>query len=146
MTTEQLQDLEEKLIAKERSIFAAQKRRDFSAVEAALAQGFREIGGSGQLLSKSQVIERLKFVQLLDYWLERFTLLPIDPACVILTYTIRVERRYKGVEYLSRSHRSSTWVERSGVWRVIFHQATPLQEDATVSVQLPTEHIPAKLD
>ena len=41
--------LEDKLIAKERNILAAQKRRDFPAVEAALAHGFHEIGGSGQL-------------------------------------------------------------------------------------------------
>jgi hypothetical protein len=142
MTSPELKELEEKLIAKERSIFAAQKRRDFAAVEAALAQGFREIGGGGHFFSKAQVLDRLKFVHLLDYWLECFRLLPIDPTCVVLTYIIKVERRYKGLEYFNRSYRSSTWVERNGVWRVIFHQATPLKEEETIAFKAPTENIP----
>ncbi len=124
-------ELEDKLIAKERNILAAQKRRDFPAVEAALAHGFHEIGGSGQLYSKSQILDRLKFVHVLDYSLERFRLLPIDATCVVLTYIATVKRRYKGEEYSNQSYRSSTWVERNGTWRVIFHQATPLESLTT---------------
>ena len=45
-------ELEEHLIAKEMDIVAAQKRRDFSAVEALLADGFHEIGSGGRLFSK----------------------------------------------------------------------------------------------
>ncbi|HZR29144.1 MAG TPA: nuclear transport factor 2 family protein [Terriglobales bacterium] len=127
MTSKELKELEEKLIARERSIFAAQKRRDLPAVEAVLAHGFRQISGSGHFFSKAQVLDRLKFVYLLDYWLECFKLVPIDPKCVVLTYIIRVERRYKGQEYANRTYRSSTWVERNGTWQVIFHQATPLE-------------------
>ncbi len=119
-------ELEEKIISKERSILAAQKRRDFEAVEAALAHGFLEIGGSGQLFSKTQALERMKFVHVLDYSLERFRLVSVDDTCVILTYIATVRRRYKGEEYSNSSYRSSTWVERSGSWRVIFHQATPV--------------------
>src|SRR5260370_10970407 len=105
MTSEELKELEEKLIAKERSIFAAQKRRDFAAVEAALAQGFREIGGIGHFFSKAQVLDSLKFVHLMDYWLGRFKLLPIKPKSVILAYIITVERRYKVQQNFNRSHR-----------------------------------------
>lgn len=123
-------ELEEKLIAKERKILAAQKRRDFEAVGAALAPGFHEIGGSGQLFSKRQALDRLKFVHVLDYSLESFRLLPIHASCVVLTYIATVRRRYKGEEYSNRSYRSSTWVERNGSWYVIFHQATPLPPQA----------------
>ena len=121
-------ELEEKLIAKERNIIAAQKRRDVPAVEAALALGFHEITGSGQLFSKRQVLERLKFVHILEYSLEGFRALPIDANCVVLTYIATVTRRYKGVEYSGRSYRSSTWIERNGSWCVIFHQGTPLPD------------------
>jgi hypothetical protein len=75
-------------------------------------------------------------VHLLDYWLECFRLLPIDPTCVILTYIVTVERRYKAQQYFNRSHRSSIWIERNGSWRVIFHQATPLQEDETAATKV----------
>lgn len=122
-------ELEEKPIAKERSILAAQKRRDFTAVEDALALGFHEITAGGQLFSKRQILERLKFVYILDYSLERFRVLPIDANCVIVTYVAIVRRRYKGLEYSGRSYRSSTWIEHNGSWRVVFHQGTPLPED-----------------
>jgi hypothetical protein len=129
-------ELEEKIIAKERKILAAQKRRDFEEVGAALAPGFIEIGGSGQLFSKTQVLERLKFVHLLDYSLERFRLVSADATCLVLTYIATVRRRYKGEEYSTRSYRSSTWVERNGSWLVIFHQATPLPDSAPAALEL----------
>ena len=133
-------ELEEKLIAKERNILAAQKRRDFAAVEAALAHGFHEIGGGGHFFSKRQALERLKFVHVLDYSLEGFRLLPIHASCVVLTYIATVRRRYKGEEYSGRSYRSSTWVERNGSWYVVFHQATPLSGQAGAkNDQEPTE-------
>jgi len=119
-------ELEEKIISRETKILAAQKRRDFAAVEAALAYGFLEIGGSGQLFTKTQVLDRLKFVHVLDYSLDRFRLVSVNPTCVVLTYIADVRRRYKGEEYSNRTYRSSTWVERNGAWQVIFHQATPL--------------------
>jgi hypothetical protein len=79
-------ELEEKIISKETRILAAQKRRDFAAVEAALAYGFLEIGGGGQLFTRTQVLDRLKFVHVLDYSLDRFRLVSVDPTCVVLTY------------------------------------------------------------
>ncbi|SRR5712691_1164039 len=127
-------ELEDKLIAKEKSIVAAQKRQDLPAIEAVLAQGFHEIGGSGRLFTKSQVLEALKFVQVIDYQLERFRLFPVDGKCVIVTYMATVRRRHKGQEYSTCTCRSSTWIERNGMWRVIFHQATPLPQQETVDV------------
>jgi hypothetical protein len=129
-------ELEEKIIAKERKILAAQKRRDFEIVAAALAPGFLEIGGSGQMFTKTQVLDRLKFVHLLDYSLERFRLVSVDATCVVLTYVATVKRRSKGEEYSTRSYRSSTWVERNGEWRVIFHQATPLPDSERIALEL----------
>lgn len=119
-------ELEEKLIAKERSILAAQKRRDLADIESLLALGFHEISTSGRLLSKRQVLEGLQFVHVLDYSLENFRVLPIDTRCVVVTYVVTMRRRHKGAEYSGRSYRSSTWIERNGTWRMIFHQGTPL--------------------
>ena len=129
-------ELEEKIIGKERKILAAQKRRDFEAVEAALAHGFVEIGGSGQLFTKSQVLDRMKFVHVLDYSLERFRFVSVNPTCVVLTYVADVTRRYKGEEYSNHTYRSSTWVERNGAWQVIFHQATPLPHHERTALEL----------
>ena len=132
-------ELEQKLITKERGILAAQKRRDFADVESALALGFHEISGSGELLSKRQVLDRLQFVHVLNYSLENVRVLPIDNRCVVLTYIITMKRRYKGEEYSGRSYRSSTWIERNGAWRVIFHQATRLPDLDNISAHRLTE-------
>jgi hypothetical protein len=121
-------ELEEQLIAKERDIIAAQKRRDFSAVEAVLADGFHEIGNSGRLFSKSEIVNAMQEVQIVDYSVEQFRLLPIDDKCVILTYVATVRRIHQQQEHRNRAYRSSIWIERNGAWFVIFHQATPLPQ------------------
>jgi hypothetical protein len=119
-------ELEEQLIAKEMDIVAAQKRRDFSAVEAVLADGFHEIGSSGRLFSKSEVLDAIQEVQIIDYAFEQFKLLPIDKGWVIVTYLATVKRIHQGKEHWNRAYRSSIWMERDGSWLVVFHQATPL--------------------
>jgi hypothetical protein len=119
-------ELEEQLIAMEIDIVAAQKRRDFSAVEALLAEEFHEIGSSGRLFSKSEVLKAVQEVQIIDYSFEHFNLLPIDDRCVILTYIATVRRSHQGQEHWNRAHRSSTWMQRNGSWLAVFHQATPL--------------------
>jgi len=119
-------ELEEQLIAKEIGIIAAQKRRDFSAVEAVLAEGFHEIGSSGRLFSKSEILHAIQEVQIIDYSFEHFKILPIDRSYMILTYVATVKRNHQGQEHCTRAYRSSTWMERDGTWLVVFHQATPL--------------------
>jgi hypothetical protein len=119
-------ELEEQLITREKDIVAAQKRCDFSAVEAMLAEGFHEIGGSGKLFSRSDVLRALRDIRIIDYTLDQFRILPANPGCVIVTYMTSVKRSYMGQEYWNRAYRSSTWIEQDGAWRVIFHQATPL--------------------
>jgi hypothetical protein len=119
-------ELEEQLIAKEIDIVAAQKRRDFSAVEAVLAEEFHEIGSSGKMFSKSEVLEAIQEVQIIDYSFEHFELLPVDDGYVILTYIATVRRNHQGQEHCNRAHRSSTWMMRNGSWQAVFHQATPL--------------------
>jgi hypothetical protein len=119
-------ELEEHLIAKEMDIVAAQKRRDFSAVEALLADGFHEIGSSGRLFSKSEILDAIQEVQIIDCSFDSFKILPIDKECVIVTYVATAKRSHKGHEHWNRAYRSSIWMEREGSWRVVFHQATPL--------------------
>lgn len=119
-------DLADQLIAKEMAIVAAQKRRDLVAVEAALADGFREIGSSGRMFSKADVLDAIRKFQIVDYWCEDFQCLPVNPKCVILMYIATVTRIHEGQEQSHRAYRSSTWVERDGAWRVIFHQASVL--------------------
>jgi hypothetical protein len=120
-------ELEEKLIASERSILAALKRRDLSALATALADGFHEIGKSGRSYSKAEIMDALKDqAGIADYSLEQFRLLPVNAHCVIVTYIATVRRSFQGKEEATRAYRSSTWIEQGGSWRMIFHQGTPI--------------------
>jgi hypothetical protein len=118
-------DLEAHLIHLEQEIVAAQKRRDFSAVEALLGDDFHEIGSSGRFFSKADILRAIAEVQILDCTFEHFQFLPIDDECVIVTYVATVRRSQGGQEHINRAWRSSTWVRQQGQWRVLFHQATP---------------------
>ncbi len=119
-------EIEGQLIAKEKAIVDAQKRRDSAAVEAALADDFREIGSSGRLYSKSDILDGIKKSTILDCSFEGFRFLPVDSTCVIVTYVTTSTRIQQGREQTFRAYRSSTWVEQHGTWRMIFHQGTIL--------------------
>ena len=119
-------EIEGQLIAKEKAIVDAQKKRDFAAVEAVLADDFREIGSSGRLFSKSDILDGIKESQIVDCSFEEFRFLPVDSTCVIVTYVTTATRIQQGREQTYRAYRSSTWVEQDGMWRMIFHQGTML--------------------
>ncbi|HZR29145.1 MAG TPA: nuclear transport factor 2 family protein [Terriglobales bacterium] len=133
MLAKELKALEEKLIAKERAILAAQKRGDLDAVAGALADGFHEIGKGAKFYSKADVIKALQdATEIADYSLEQFRLLPVHARCVIITYISTVRRSSRGNNEAARAYRSSTWIEQGGSWRMIFHQGTPISLSPTL--------------
>jgi hypothetical protein len=119
-------DLKDLLITNEKAIVDAQKRRDVTAVDALLAEDFREIGSSGRMFCKSDVLDGIKESQIVDCSFEEFRFLRVDSTCVIVTYVTTATRILQGLEQSRRAYRSSTWVERNGAWRIIFHQGTVL--------------------
>jgi hypothetical protein len=88
--------VKEHLIALEKDLIAAQKCRDFSAIEALLADGFCEIGSSGRFFSRAQALDALKELQDIDFFLKDFRFIPLAPGCVILTYLATGKRRIGG--------------------------------------------------
>jgi hypothetical protein len=106
-------DLEAHLIRLEQEIVAAQQRRDFAAVEALLADDFREIGSSGRLFTKADAVCVISEVQILDCAFDHFQFLPIDDKCVIVMYVATARRTQDGREHMQRAWRSSTWVKKA---------------------------------
>jgi glyoxylase I family protein len=120
------QDVEEVLMEKEMGIVAAQQRGDRAAVEAVLDDHFCEIGSSGRLFSRAELLEAIGQIKIVDYSFERFQVLAIDEQHAIVTYIAKTRRRYHGEEHTVCTYRSSTWKAERGGWRMIFHQGTPL--------------------
>jgi hypothetical protein len=117
---------EEQLIAKEMEIVAAGCRGDLKTIEPLLADAFLEIGSSGELYSKAEVLHAISDIPILDCIFGEFNALPVGDDCLILTYSTRMKRSHKGQEFTQHAYRSSTWVRRDGRWLLMFHQATPL--------------------
>jgi len=118
------QDLRAHRIHLEQELVAAQKRRDFAAVEALLADDFHEIGSSGRFFSKADTLRAVSEVQIVECTFDHFQFLPVDDKCVIVMYLATARRTQDGREHLNRAWRSSIWVKRGDAWQVLFHQAT----------------------
>jgi hypothetical protein len=119
-------ETQELLIAREKAMVEAQQRGDVDAVGAALAEDFYEIGSSGRLFSKTEILEAIRQIKIVECSLERLRVLPLDEQHAILTYVARTTRRYQGQESTTRTYRSSMWRKAEGEWHLIFHQGTPL--------------------
>lgn len=119
-------EVRELLIKLETDIIIAQKNSDFSFVEDLLWDEFQEIDSRGGIANKTAVIQAVNKVRLYDYTVEDFDINFVNETCAIVTYIATTKRLLNGEERVSHSRRSSTWVQRNGSWRMIFHQGTPL--------------------
>jgi glyoxylase I family protein len=119
-------EVRELLIKLETDIIIAQKNSDFSFVENLLWDEFQEIDSRGGISNKAEVTRAISKAQLYDYKVEKFAVSAVNDACAIVTYIATTKRLLDGQERISHSRRSSTWVQRDGSWRMIFHQGTPL--------------------
>jgi hypothetical protein len=124
-------EAKELLIRRETEIYSTYQRGDLDAIASVLADDFREIGSSGMFYSKADVLEAMKGVQVLEFQLDRFHVLPLSERQAIVMYVCSVRRVMDGQERSDRTLRSSTWVRRKNEWRLVFHQATPLEPATT---------------
>jgi hypothetical protein len=105
--------LEEKLLSRE-------VRASVSELDRLLADDFVEIGSSGRMYSKTEIVRAL----LADPnppgepRLEDFRLVTVTPDVALATY------RY------AKSLRSSLWRKEERGWRMLFHQGTPATDAA----------------
>lgn len=113
---DQLRELEE-------SLLQAAVRKDASEVAALLADGFREIGSSGRVYSKAEVIALLQAEESLPLSLRDFEAALLSASLALVTY--RALRETPDGEPV-QSWRSSLWELRDGRWQMLFHQGTKI--------------------
>ncbi len=98
-------------------------RSSTAALDDLLAEDFIEIGSSGQMYSKQQVIEALQHETGVEHSLLDFHVRQLAIHVVLATYrTTRITRGNEGPAYALRS---SIWTFVDGQWRMAFHQGTP---------------------
>jgi len=112
---DEIRQLEERLLQVE-------VRRSEQQLSQILASTFMEIGSSGTVWNKDQIIRNLQGEQPARRVLDEFHAQALAPGVVLATY--RVKRFAEADDLEASSLRSSIWVLRDGRWQMAFHQGT----------------------
>jgi ribonuclease HI len=97
-------------------------RRDRTQVEAMLAEDFEEIGASGRIWTRDQILELLASEDYQPVAMEDFKCDRIAEGVALVTYRTVKTDASSGLG--AAALRSSIWTEESGEWRMRFHQGT----------------------
>lgn len=105
----------------ERRLLEPEVRRDPTALEDLLHESFREIGRSGRLWTRDELIDVMTGADSVDVQSAVVTGEHVElvaPGLALLTYKLDADG--------NRSRRSSLWRIDDGRPRMVFHQGTPL--------------------
>jgi hypothetical protein len=111
-------DLAHTLKALEQRLLDPAVRADPQKVGALLDDDFEEIGRSGTLFRRADLLEALRAAPGFDgpRTIRDFAVRPLSDTLVLVTYTVPE----------SATIRSSLWRRTAAGWRMTFHQGTPL--------------------
>jgi hypothetical protein len=108
----------------EEALHRPEIRRCREAVEALLAEGFVEFGGSGRMYDRAEIIDLLTQDDdgSSDLKATNYAMVSISHDAVLLTY--ETERSYHNGSKRRRVLRSSIWKHNGVKWQMLFHQGT----------------------
>lgn len=112
-------ELCEMLLELETELMHPEVRHNRARAEELLDEEFSEIGSSGRVWSRLEILELLTGEQ--DYeqpCVEDFRLRLLEAHIALVTYRAVTARR-------GETLRSSIWMLREESWRCVFHQGTP---------------------
>jgi hypothetical protein len=109
----------------EETLLRPSVRKDSHELDFLLADDFVEIGSSGRVFNKSQIIAELQIEAVLPaIRVSEFAVEMLTTEIALVTYRTTAHDA-DGRESL-QSRRSSIWTYRDGRWRIRFHQGTRL--------------------
>lgn len=113
-------------------------------IDTLLAQDFEEIGSSGHITNRAQVVDWLMKKERDQRWrFANFRVRQLSPELVLVNYiaeklalpvtdniAIAEEEKHKMLksEQASGSIRSSLWQHQHGCWKMVFHQASKISQ------------------
>lgn len=116
-------EISETLRELETSLLHSAVRRNSARVGELLAEEFCEIGRSGRVYSRMEILDLLADEEEIQVEMSEFVCRAVAAGVALVTY--RSDRLQAGGEALV-ALRSSLWVLRDGRWQMLFHQGTPL--------------------
>lgn len=115
-------ETERTIMALEQRLLCPDVRSSRTELDALLADEFAEIGSSGHVWNKSEIIAALGNESGVTFSIDDFRASPLSNELVLAIY--RVTRKSDGGE--RRSVRSSIWRFERGQWQMVFNQGTPV--------------------
>lgn len=112
------------LLRCELALLDPEVRRNRRRLEALLAEDFSEVGATGRVWSRAEVLEMLTSEEFSPPAVENFACREIGKGIMLVTYrTVRASQ-----ENSDRlvAFRSSIWSRAGGRWKLRFHQGTRL--------------------
>ena len=110
------------LLRCELELLTPEIRRNRRSVSALLAPDFKEIGASGKVWSRKEILDLLATEDFAPLVMENFACRLIERNVVLVTFrTVRTNPQ--GGEQIV-ALRSSIWTKISGKWKLRFHQGT----------------------
>ena len=106
----------ETIVALERELMTPTVREDSGRVALLLHPDFEEIGASGRLWGRDEILGTMSGTDLPGGTLEVLNFAQLDDATALLTY--------RSIDARGAALRSSLWRRDNGQWRVRFHQGT----------------------
>ncbi|RFA23606.1 DUF4440 domain-containing protein [Subtercola boreus] len=112
------------VVAAELRLLDPEVRQDAAAVDGLLDPAFREIGQSGRLWSRQDMVEALADAAMSDTLgapvVSQATVEQLAPGTYLLTYLL--------ASGSGLTRRSSIWRATAGGWRCVFHQGTRAED------------------
>jgi hypothetical protein len=106
----------------------AYKARNKEALGALLSDSFHEVEeGDSSIGDKKSEIDSVDGFELTSYTLKDFTVKPLAPQCVLVTYLAQYEGKTGGQMQKSNSAFSQIWIREGNVWKSLYLQETGLK-------------------
>ena len=116
------------LIAREKQVWEAIKKKDWDGFAALLTDDQVYVGSRGPQDKKASVEDlrnALKDASITDVSYSDFKTMTLDKDAAIVTYTVSAKGMMDGKELPPTPQRNtSVWVNRGGKWLIVFHQDT----------------------
>jgi len=124
------EEIAQQLERLERELLDPAIRRDRNHVAALLDDDFIELGSSGRVSTRTEILDLLGAENYAPPAMEAFDCRILAPDLALVTYrTVRIDphpERTNRTASRGVDNRSSIWIRSNGRWRVRFHQGTPV--------------------
>ncbi len=117
----------ETIISLENKLIEAQQKHDKTVIIDLLTEDFREIGSSGRILFKADILNFKSNIRILKWSIQDFFEMNICEEVVVATYLSTIEWQANGHQNREQALRSSIW-RYDDRWQMIFHQGTPVHD------------------